>query len=108
MSKMNTLSDNGIMFTYKVQGDSLNMTNLTGQSYTAKLDGTEAPYKGDPGTTTVSVKRVDKNTMEETDKRDGKVIAVARMMVSADGKTMTIAVDDKLHGTKSEFTATKQ
>jgi hypothetical protein len=108
MSKMNTLSDNGITFTYKVQGDSLNMTNLTGQSYTAKLDGTEAPYKGDPGTTAVSVKRVDKNTMEETDKRDGKVIAVARMMVSADGKTMTIAVDDKLHGTKSEFTATKQ
>jgi hypothetical protein len=36
------------------------------------------------------------------------VIAVARMMVSADGKTMTIAVDDKLHGTKSEFAATKQ
>jgi len=108
MSKMNTLSDNGITFTYKVQGDSLNMTNLTGQSYTAKLDGTEAPYKGNPGTTTVSVKRVDKNTMEETDKRDGKVIAVARMMVSADGKTMTIAVDDKLYGTKSEFTATKQ
>ncbi len=108
MSKMDTLSDNGITFTYKVQGGSLSMTNLTGQSYTAKLDGTEAPYKGDPGTTSVLVKRVDKNTMEETDKRDGKVISVARMMVSADGKTMTIAVDDKLHGTKSEFTATKQ
>jgi len=108
MAKMDSLSDNGLAFTYKVEGESLTMSNPTGQSYTAKLDGTEAPYKGNPGTTTVSVKRVDKNTMEETDKRDGKVIAVARMMVSADGKTMTIAVDDKLYGTKSEFTATKQ
>jgi hypothetical protein len=107
-SKMDTVSDNGLMFTDKVEGDSLSMSNKTGQSYTAKLDGTEAPYKGDPGTTSVSVKRVDKNTIEETDKRDGKVISVARFTVSADGKTMTITVDDKLHGTKSQITAMKQ
>ena len=107
-SKMDTVSDNGLVFTYKVADDSLTMTNLTGQSYTAKLDGTEAPYKGDPGTTSVSVKKVDKNTMEETDKRDGKVISVARMTLSADGKGMTIAVDDKLHGTTMQFTAQKQ
>jgi hypothetical protein len=107
-SKMDTVSDNGLLFTYKLEGDSLTMTTLTGQSYTAKLDGTEAPYKGDPGTTSVSVKKVDKNTMEETDKRDGKVISVARMTVTADGKSMTVAVDDKLHGTSSKFTAVKQ
>jgi hypothetical protein len=107
-SKMDTISDNGLTFTYKVAGDSLTMTNLTGQSYTAKLDGTEAPYKGDPGTTSVSVKKTGMNAMEETDKRDGKVISVARMTVSADGKAMTIAVDDKLHGTTMQFTAQKQ
>ena len=107
-SKMDAVSDNGLLFTYKVEGDSLMMTTPTGQSYTAKLDGTEAPYKGDPGTTSVSVKKVDKNTMEETDKRDGKVITVARMTLSADGKGMTIAVDDKLHGTTMQFTAQKQ
>ncbi len=73
-----------------------------------KMDGTEAPYKGDPGTTSVSVKKVDKNTMEETDKREGKVIAVVHMSVSVDGKTLTVKVDDKLHGTTSEFTAAKQ
>jgi hypothetical protein len=84
------------------------MTNLTGQSYTAKLDGTEAPYKGDPGTTGVSVKKLDTNKMEETDKRDGKVISIARMTLSADGKSMTIAVDDKLHGTTMQLTALKQ
>ena len=107
-SKMDTVSDNGLLFTYKVEGDSLMMTTPTGQSYAAKLDGTDAPYKGDPGTTSVSVKKVDKNAMEETDKRDGKVISVARMTLSADGKGMTIAVDDKLHGTTMQFTAQKQ
>lgn len=107
-AKMESMSDNGLLFTYKVEADSLTMTTPTGQSYTAKLDGTEAPYKGDPGTTSVSVKRLDKNTFEETDKRDGKVISVARMMVAADGKTMTLAVDDKLQETTSRFVAAKQ
>jgi hypothetical protein len=108
MSKMDTLSDNAISITYKVSGDSLSMSNLTGQSYTAKLDGTEAPYQGDPGTTSVSVKKVNKNTFEESDKRDGKVIAVAHITVSADGKALAVAVEDKLRGTSSHFTATKQ
>jgi len=107
-SKMDTMSDNGLMFTYKVVGDSLTMTTPTGQSYTAKLDGTEAPFKGDPGTTSVSVKKMDKNSMEETDKREGKVISIARMTLAADGKNMTITVEDKLHGTTMQFTAQKQ
>jgi len=107
-SKMENLSDNGLTVTFKVEGDSLSMNNLTGQSYTAKLDGTEAPYKGDPGVTSVSVKSIGKNTMEETDKRDGKVISVARWTVGPDGKTMTVKVDDKLHNSQSQFTATKQ
>jgi hypothetical protein len=107
-SKMDSVSDNGLAFTYKVEGDSLTMTNPTGQSYTAKLDGTDAPYKGDPGTTSVSVKKVDKNTLEETDKRDGKVITVTRMAVAANGKSMSITSDDKLHGTTSKIVAEKQ
>ena len=108
MAKMQSLSENAMSVTYKVTGDNLTMTSPTGQSYTAKLDGTDAPYNGDPGTTSVSVKKIDANTLEETDKRDGKVIGVAQMTVSADGRTMKIVVDDKLHGTRSEFTATKQ
>jgi hypothetical protein len=91
-----------------VEGDRLTMTTPTGQSYTAKLDGTEAPYKGDPGTTSVSVKRLDKNTFEETDKRDGKVTMVARITVAADGNSMTFAIDDKLRGASSKFVAVKQ
>lgn len=106
--KMDTLSDNAMSFTYKVTGDSLTMTSPTGQSYTAKLDGTDAPYQGDPGTTSVSVKKTGPNTIEETDKRDGKAMSVSRMTVSADGKTMKIVNEDKVQGTTGEITATKQ
>jgi hypothetical protein len=102
------MSDNGLMFTYKVDGDSLKMTTPTGQSYSAKMDGKDVPYTGDPGTTSVSVKKTGKNALEETDKRDGKIVSVARMSVSADGKSMTLAIDDKLHGSTSSFVATKQ
>jgi len=106
--KIENLSDNAITWTYKVDGDTLTMSNPTGQGYTAKLDGTDAPYKGDPGTTSVSVRKLPKDAIEETDKRDGKVIVIYRMTVAPDGKTMTIAITDKLRGTSSQFVAEKQ
>lgn len=107
-AKFENVSDNGLLFTYKVEGDNLTMTTPTGQSYTAKMDGTEAPFKGDPGTTSVSVKSTGKAKIEETDKRDGKVISISHITVEPGGKTMTIAVDDKLHGTNMHFVAEKQ
>ncbi len=108
MAKLEDLSENATTFTYKVNGDSLTMTSPTGQGYTAKLDGTEAPYQGDPGTTSVSVKKMGPNSLEETDKRNGKIVSVERMTVSADGKTMKIVADDRLRGTRSEVTVSKQ
>jgi len=107
-TKLENISDNGLTITYKVTGQTLTMTSPTGQSYSAKLDGTDAPYKGDPGTTSVSVKSMAKNVIEETDKRDGKVIAIYRITVSANGKTMSISMEDKLHGTTTQVVAEKQ
>ena len=107
-SKIENISENALLVTYKLEGDTFSMRNPTGQSYSAKLDGTDAPYKGDPGTTTVSVKQIGRNTIEESDKRDGKVIGVSRITVAPDGKSMTIIFSDKLRGTTSEFPAVKQ
>jgi hypothetical protein len=107
-SRLEDFSNNGLLITFKVEGNTLNMSTPTGQSYSAKLDGTEAPYKGDPGTTSVSVKSLGKNAFEETDKRNGKVIVVGRATVSADGKTLTYVVDDKLRGTTAQFVLMKQ
>jgi hypothetical protein len=96
------------VWTYKVSGDEITMTNPTGQSYTAKLNGGDAPMKGDPGVSSVSVKMIGKDTLEETDKRDGKVIGVFKMTVASDGKTAKASFDDKLHSTKTDFEVIKQ
>jgi hypothetical protein len=107
-AKFENYSENAITLTYKVSGDELTMTNPTGPSYTAKLNGTEAPYKGDPGTTGVSVKMTGKDTLEETDKRGDKVISVMKMTLEPDGKTAKIVYEDKLRGTSTQFVAEKQ
>jgi len=108
MQGMSSLSDNAITVTYKTVGDMLTMTNPTGQKYTAKMDGTEAAISGDPGLTKVSVKKIDANGFEESDKRDGKLIAVLKMMVAKDGKSMTVSYTDSQRGTTTTYKATKQ
>jgi hypothetical protein len=105
-------SDNGLLTTYKVNGDQITMTEATGENYTAKLDGSDYPVKGAYGWDAVSLKRIDDHTIEETDKRDKTdkrdtiVIAVYRMSVA--GKTMTVVEHDKLTGRDSTYVATKQ
>jgi hypothetical protein len=106
--KLADFSQDAMTWTYKSSDKGLSMKGGTGESYDAKFDGKDYPFNGDPGTTSVSLKKINASAFEETDKRDGKVISVARVTVSPDGKTMKIAVDDKLHGTTSSYVATKQ
>ena len=101
-------SENGVTTTYKGDGDELSMSTPTGESYTAKLDGKDYPVKGAYGWDSVSLKRVDDRTIDETDKRDGKVVTVSKMTVSPDGKKMTSVVTSKLTGRISTFVAEKQ
>jgi len=101
-------SDAVLTWTNKTSANALTMTTPTGQSYTAKLDGTETPMKGDPGVSTVQVKMLGKDTLEQINLRDGKVIGISKMTVSADGKTAKLIYEDKLHGTTTKLDATKQ
>ncbi len=107
-TKLTNVSDNGLLTTYALSGTTLTMTAPTGQSYSAPVDGTDSPFMGDPGQTSVSIKRVNDNTVDETDRRDGKVIGSAHITVSADGKTMTVVWKDALHGSSGSYTAMKQ
>jgi hypothetical protein len=107
-TKVESVSDNGLLVTYAMEGAKLKMTSPTGQSYSAPLDGTDSPYMGDPGQSSVALKRIDDNTIDETDYRDGKVIGTEHMTVSANGKTMTVAWKDLLHDSKGSFTNVKQ
>ncbi|HVI54802.1 MAG TPA: hypothetical protein VM621_07090 [Luteibacter sp.] len=90
-SSYQSASDNMTGYTYKVDGDTISMNDMRGESYTAKLDGKPVPYKGDPGTETISVKMVG-NALEETTTMGGKTTSVATSTVSPDGKTMTTVI----------------
>jgi hypothetical protein len=103
-----SVSDNGLTTTFKTDGDMLTMTVPTGQKYTAKMDGTEAPFTGDPGLTMVSVKKMGANKIQETDKRGSKVIGVQMMTVSADGKKMHVVYQNKEQGTSMSYEMDKQ
>ena len=107
-TKIEGMSDNATVWTYKFSGNELTMSTPTGQTYTAKLDGMEVPMKGDAGVTSVSVKMIDRDTLMEIDKRDGKIIGISKMTISADGKTAKISYDDELQKRTTEAAAIKQ
>jgi hypothetical protein len=108
VSNFSNLSDNGITVTYKTDGNMLTMTMPTGQTFTAKMNGTKADYSGDPGITAVSVKKLGSRSMMETDMRNGKVVDTVKSTVSKDGKTIDVSYDDMLHYRTTTYMATKQ
>jgi hypothetical protein len=101
-------SSENLTATMKLEGDNFSFRDSTGQSYTASLDGPEVPFKGDVSNTMISVRRIDQNTIEETDRRAGKVVSVTRFTISADGKSLTVSISDKLQGSSMQFVAAKQ
>jgi len=107
-SKVNTVSSNGLTVTYQGTADGLKMSDPNGNSYDAKFDGQDYPIQGDPGHTMVSLKRIGNDTIEETDKRDGKIVGVYRMTVSSDGKSIHAEYTDKERETTTTFTMEKQ
>lgn len=102
------VTENALIMNIKEEGGIFSMESPMGTSYMAKTDGSNAPFKGDPGIDTVNVVHKGKNVVVETDKRNGKVIDVVTMTVAPDGKTMKVDIDDKLHGRNSEFVAMRQ
>jgi hypothetical protein len=107
-SKVDSVSSNGLTVTYQGTADGLKMSDPNGNSYDAKFDGKDYPIQGDPGHTMVSLKRIGTDTIEETDKRDGKVVGVNRMTVSKDRKSIHIEFIDKERGTTTTATMEKQ
>lgn len=106
--KMESISDKELLVTYKLEGESFSMSRPTGQSYSAKLNGADALYKGDSDTNGVAVKRIDRNTIEETAKLNGKVVSITRLTVAPDGKSMTVSVKDSQDGSTNQFAMQKQ
>lgn len=105
-AKVENVSEQGLTMTYKSTANGLNMNTPVGESYEAKFDGKDYPIKGDRAGGTISLKKVNDNTIEETYKRDGKPVTVNEMTVQ--GNTMKVVSKDVRRGGTVSFTATKK
>jgi hypothetical protein len=87
--------------TIEAQGDGVKVStdgvagdgNRIAASYTTNYDGKDSAVSGlgfPNGADTIAVKRVDANTSTATAKKAGKVVYTRRLVVSKDGKVMTI------------------
>ncbi len=105
--KMEAVSERELLVSYKLEGDVFSMSRPTGQSYAAKIGGGDAVYRGDPDVSGVAVKRIGAGSIEETDKKDGKVVGVTTLTLAADGKSMKVVVKD-VDGSVNEFVMRKR
>lgn len=77
-------SDAALTVTYRSTGDGLSMTAGTGESYTASFGGPDVPLKNDRSGGTISIKKIDAATFEETLKHAGRPVQVNRVTAAGD------------------------
>ncbi len=84
---------------YEAAGDSVKVTvdgvdgagNPTHNEWTGKFDGKPYPVTGDPTSDTRSYRKINNHTLTFTGKQGSKVTVTGRIVVSANGKTRTVA-----------------
>jgi hypothetical protein len=101
-------SENGSTLKYKCTADGFSAETPLGEKFDAKFDGKFYPVEDDPGHTMVSLKLINANTVEQTGKRDGKIISVMRLTVSPDGKSIHGVRENKEDNTSGSFDMRKQ
>jgi hypothetical protein len=94
--------------TYKSSENGLTMSTADGKSFDVNFDGRNYPIKGGIAGLTASLAKVNDRTLVETDKVGEKIIETFTMIVSADGKTITINSESRELGVTTTFTGTKQ
>ncbi len=103
-----TESENDLLATYKRSGNQMTWSTPAGMSWTATLDGADHPFRGSYMVDRVAVKEIGKREIEVRLKREGKLIWVDRITISADGRTMTTVSENKQTGRVSTDMAEKQ
>lgn len=99
-SKMTAGADKNSTVTYTMDGDNIKCTidgtDASGQTihseWTGKIDGKEYPVTGNPASNSRSYRMVNAHTLVATEKKDGKLVDTARIVVSTDGKSRTVTV----------------
>lgn len=106
LQQAGNFSPEELTVTYKVDGDVLNSSSATGETYAAKLDGSDTPVKGAADGAVVSATR-DGSGYKLAFKRDGKVVNEMSLTPAADG-TMALVSTDPRDGSKTSWTARRQ
>ena len=89
-----TAKDGGIAFLQKTVTD---RGNTIESDYAAKYDSKDVPISGSQ-LDTISLKRIDANTVERTGKIKGMVVETATLKISNGGKTLTITTKGAIDG----------
>ena len=63
-------------------------------AYTVKADGSDQKVTGHPYFDTIAIKVINDHEIEETDKKNGKVVGTSKTTVSADGNTLKFEFTD--------------
>lgn len=105
-SKLANFNAESLTIALKVDGDTFHFSSPSGYSFDAQIGGGDVPIKGDLAGTTASIAKSG-DSYVETDKRDGKVVGTTTFTAGADGK-LSVVGEDKLSGSKTTWTATKQ
>ena len=106
--KIEAWGDDGLKYTADGVGPDGKPTHA---EFQAKFDGKDVPFKGNPDADTLAYKRINANTLEATTKLKGKVTIMAKVVLSADGKTRTVTqtgTDAQGRAVKSVFVYEKQ
>jgi len=102
-------SENAMTAIFEDIPNGLKMSDISaGEQWEAKFDGKTYPVMHDPGNTMVSLKRIDTNTVEETDTRDGKAVSKVLWKILPDGHTLKYSYHDERNGTNFTGLAQKQ
>ena len=106
-NRLASLSDEGLTFSYDLEGDTIRNNSGDGTSYEAKIGGPEVQVQGDSSGLVVAVTRPSDNSLVETYKRAGKVVGIATLTIGADGK-LSAVYENKMQNSTIRYTAAKQ
>jgi hypothetical protein len=102
-SKFDPGSPKNTMVVYEAAGNEVKVTvngvdakgKSTHNEWTGKFDGKNYPVTGDPTSEARSYKKIDDHTLALTMWYHGRVMTTGRIVVSADGKSRTVATNGR-------------
>lgn len=101
-------SKNGSTIRYWCTAEGFSAETPLGEKFDAKFDGKDYPVEDDPAHGTVSVKLISPNTIEQTGKRNGKVVGVLRLTVAPDSETIHATYENKEANTTTSYEMRKK